>query len=169
MSAYLTLYTEHQQIENTVTVGADGVMRASLRLGTSGVDSEHFTLFGPVEDVVKILTDLARAATDAAVASLNHETPAYTPTGPVIVDPFLGHAIEIATNRLACCGAGPDRVDDFDAAKRLHLPGCSQNRTSEPVPHHDRDAAYAALDEVEQNGADHAYTARSEHGTEVAG
>lgn len=43
--------------------------------------------------------------------------PIYRPTH-LVVD-----GIELVTNRLACCGSGPDRVDKR-TTERLHLPGC---------------------------------------------
>lgn len=44
--------------------------------------------------------------------------PIYQPRYPVI------RGVESVTRRLACCGAGTDRIDER-TLERLHLPGCA--------------------------------------------
>lgn len=48
---------------------------------------------------------------------LGYELPIYWPRFEVT------NNIEAITNRLACCGSGPDRTDER-TGERLHLPGC---------------------------------------------
>lgn len=120
-AARITIHADDTPTPDVRVVG--GRFYAGLTTGTPGLPGwTQVGVVGTPETVVRILTDLARAATDAAVLAVNNQPDReghYTPSGPV------ADGIEVSTSRQACCGAGPDRTD-IRTGERLHLPGCPQ-------------------------------------------
>lgn len=88
-------------------------LMVSLQADEARALGAHLVALADRLDRYAIDNQLAAEAADYVDA----HRPAYQPTGPII------DGVEITTGRLACCGAGSDRVDPR-TGERLHLPGC---------------------------------------------